>query len=78
MKFYVIEIAKGDKSIEGKGIYEYDTRVKALASFHKKLGIAMDSNLYTSYSLIAVDSKNTVYASDWFDHTEGDEMAVAE
>lgn len=66
MKYYIIEIAKGDSKIEGKGIYEYDNRMKALASFHSKLGVAMGSELYTSYQILCINSANGVEASDSF------------
>lgn len=60
MKFYVIEIATGDSKIEGKGIYEYDTEKKAVASFHSKLGTAMKSELYTSDLLLVINSEGKV------------------
>lgn len=66
MKYYVIEIADGDAKIKGKGIYEYADRMKALASFHKKLGTAMDSELYTEYQILCINSANGVEASDSF------------
>lgn len=66
MKYYIIEIADGDSKIKGKGIYEYDDRMKALASFHKKLGTAMDSELYTEYQILCINSANGVEASDSF------------
>lgn len=67
MKYYVIEIADGDAKVKGKGIYEYADRMKALASFHKKLGTAMDSELYTEYQILCINSANGVEASDMFD-----------
>lgn len=66
MKYYIIEIADGDAKIKRKGIYEYDDRTKALASFHKKLGTAMDSELYTEYQILCINSANGIEASDSF------------
>lgn len=62
MKYYVIEIAEGDAKIKGKAIYEYESKDKALASYHKKLGTAMDSDLYTESLVIAVDSTGLILA----------------
>lgn len=72
MKYYVIEIADGDAKIKGKSIYEYDDKTKALASYHKKLGTAMDSELYTSEQIICVDSDNGILAMDKFVRTESE------
>ncbi|MBQ0112710.1 MAG: hypothetical protein KBT03_06245 [Bacteroidales bacterium] len=66
MKYYVIEIADGDEKIKGKGIYEYDSKNKALASYHKKLGTAMDSDLYTKEQIFVVDEFNNVLEQEYF------------
>lgn len=63
MKFYVIEIATGDAKIAGKGIYEYATLNDALASFHKKLGVAMSSELYESDLVMVINSEGGVHES---------------
>jgi hypothetical protein len=60
MKFYLIEISTGDSKIAGKGIYEYDSRNKAVAMFHKKLGTAMDSELYDSEQIFVVNDSNVI------------------
>lgn len=80
MKYYIIEIADGDAKIKGKGIYEYADRMKALASFHKKLGAAMDSELYTEYQILCINSANGVEATDMFDRNivEGTEKEETE
>lgn len=62
MKFYVVEIAEGDDRIKGKGIYEYSSQKEALASFHKKLGTAMSSDLYTSELLVVLDESGSPIA----------------
>lgn len=66
MKFYVVEIADGDAKIKGKGIYEYDALNNAKASFHKKLGTAMASNLYTEDLVMVIDSNGGIYASEHY------------
>lgn len=67
MKYYVIEIAEGDAKIKGKGIYEYEDKMLALASFHSKLGTAMKSDLYASEQIMVVDSNNGIIAMDRFE-----------
>lgn len=64
MKYYVLEIAEGDSKISGKGVYEYATLNEAKASFHKKLGTAMASALYTSDLVMVIDSNGGIYASE--------------
>ena len=64
MKYYVVEIAEGDSKISGKGVYEYATLNEAKASFHKKLGTAMASALYTSDLVMVIDSNGGIHASE--------------
>lgn len=52
MIYYIIEISKGNSKIEGKSIYEYTDRVKAEASYYKKIGTAMGSDLYTEHRIV--------------------------
>lgn len=66
MKYYVIEISEGDAKIAGKGIYEYATEKEAVASFHKKLGTAMTSELYTSDLLMVIDDAGKVLKREKF------------
>lgn len=70
MKFYVIEIAEGDAKIKGKAVYEYATKNEAIASFHKKLGVAMNSELYTSDLVMVIDSDGFMYALEKYNATE--------
>lgn len=72
MKYYLIEIAEGDAKIHGKGIYEYGTgsdsenKRAAVASFHRKLGAAMSSDLYASDLLIVInESGNPIRREHW-------------
>ncbi len=58
--FYLIEISTGDSKIAGKSIYEYATQNDAVAMFHKKLGTAMGSSLYTSELIMVIDGNGAV------------------
>lgn len=62
--YYLIEISKGDPKINGKGIYEYETRNEAIAKFHSKLGTAMSSELYDEELLLVVDGSGYVIESN--------------
>ena len=64
--FYVIEIASGDPAISGKAVYEYADKTKAEAAYHKKIGTAMDSELYTAHTAIIIDNEGAVYGSHYF------------
>lgn len=64
VKYYVIEIATGDSKIAGKSIYEYNTLNEALASFHKKLGTAMSSDLYEKDLVMVINSEGGIHASE--------------
>lgn len=73
MKYYVIEIATGDSKIAGKSVYEYnqdnsqDPKKKALASFHKKVGTSMDSDLYKTDLLLVIDEKGIVIERNYYE-----------
>lgn len=64
--FYLIEITEGDPKVEGKGIYAYETKVQAIASFHSKMGAAMKSDLYSRELLIVTDENGTVVKRELF------------
>ena len=64
--YYVIQISKGDAKIAGKSIYEYDTEKAAVAAFHKKLGTAMDSELYTSSIVMVIDESGFPIQSECY------------
>lgn len=66
MKYFLIEIAEGDAKIKGKGIYEYNSKNEAIASFHSKMGVAMKSELYTKEQLMVIDSENCFIDSEVF------------
>ena len=59
--FYLVEIAKGDASIQSKAVYEYATQDEAEGNFHRKLGNAILSNLFTEETCLVVDSNGAVY-----------------
>lgn len=64
--YYVIEIAKGDAKIAGKGVYEYQTLEEAVGAWHAKLGAAMKSDLYVSDFCLVVGDDGAVYRSEQY------------
>lgn len=66
MKYYVVEISEGASSIAGKAVYEFSTLNDAIASFHKKLGTAMSSDLYTSDLVMVINSVGGVHKSEYY------------
>lgn len=64
--YYVIEIAKGDAKIAGKGIYEYQTLEEAIGAWHAKLGTAMRSSLYESDLCMVAGDGGEVYRSEYY------------
>lgn len=66
MKYYVVEISTGDSSIAGKAVYEHDDLDSAVASFHKKLGSAMSSELFTSELVLVINSVGGVHATEYW------------
>ena len=64
--YYLIEIATGDEKIAGKGIYTYNTRTEALASYHSKLGVAMKSPMYQTELVMVIDDAGAVEVSHKF------------
>ena len=66
MKFYVVEISEGDSKVSGKSIYEYETLNDAVATFHSKLGMAMNSELYTSELIMVINSEGGVHKQEKF------------
>lgn len=65
-KFYVFEVAEGDSKIAGKSVYEYTTETEAIASFHKKLGVAMSSALYSADLVMVIDDNGAVLKVEKF------------
>lgn len=55
--YYVTEISTGDASIAGKAVYEFSTEDEAIGVFHRKLGNAILSPLFTS-ELVMVHNSN--------------------
>lgn len=66
MKYYLIEIATGDLKIQGKAIYEYNTKDEAIANFHSRLGTAMKSELYTSVLEKVIDSMGNEFETAYY------------
>lgn len=74
MKYYLIEVSEGDSKIAGKAMYEYDDRDKAEAMYHKKIGTAMDSELYTEHRIALMNSTMYVEMSHVFRRTQTAEV----
>lgn len=66
LKFYVIEISVGDRSIMGKAVYEYESRDAAIAAYHQKMSTAMKSTLYYEELILVVDNYGDVLVRDLF------------
>lgn len=64
MKYFLIENATGDSKVAGKAMYDYNTKNEVASMFHKKLGTAMGSELYTTESLIALDEQMNIVVDD--------------
>lgn len=60
MKYYVIEFSEGDSKIAGPSIGTYETLREAAASFHKRLGTAMSSDLYVDDLVEVIDSDGNI------------------
>ena len=76
--FYVIEVTTGDSKVSGKAVYEYATLNEAVASYHKKMGTAMGSDLYNSELVMVVDSEGAVYRSEKYTKPVAEEPVEAE
>lgn len=70
MKYYVVEISTGDAKIAGKAIYEYETQKEAVAAFHKKLGVAMSSDLYVTDLVMVINGAGGVEKSELYSAIE--------
>lgn len=62
--YYVTEISTGDASIAGKAVYEYSTEAEALGIFHRKLGNAYLSPLFTSELVMVHDANGACIRSE--------------
>lgn len=74
MKYYVLEIASGDAKIAGSAVYTYDDEYSAVSSFHKKMGTAMASELYTSELVMVINSVGGVIKSEYWKAEEVTEV----
>ena len=67
MKFYVVEITTyNDGTADAKGVYEYEDEAKAMASYHKKMGGAMDNEKYETELIIVSNSIGGILKVDYF------------
>lgn len=62
--YYVTEISAGDATIAGKAVYEFGTEAEALGTFHRKLGSAYLSPLFTSELVMVHDANGACLRSE--------------
>lgn len=74
MKFYVVEITTYNNGTpDAKGVYEYANENAAMASYHKKMGGAMDNENYETEMIIVVNSIGGILKVDYFNrHPESE------
>lgn len=75
MQYQVIEIAEGDARVAGSAIYKPTIKKAAIAQFHKKLGTAMNSDLYTRDLVMVIDRNGRVVKREVYDAAEEEESA---
>lgn len=64
---YLIEITNyNDGTAVSKGIYEYATKMEAVANFHSKMGGAMKNEKYASELLIVVTNTGAVVKNEYW------------
>lgn len=73
MKFYVIEITTYvDGSKDSYGIYPFEDKTLALASYHQKMSSAMKNENYKTEQILIVNSANGIEAIDMFDREKAE------
>ena len=76
--FYVLEIANGDSKIKGASVGAFATLNEAIGSFHKRLGIAMASDLYTDDLVMVIGADGAVYRSEKYIATPAEAEVIEE
>ena len=71
--YYLIEITTKADKVE-KGVYNYDTRDDAVATFHTKLGGAMKKADYLAEMLMVIDERGGVVIYDYYQQVEEGEL----
>lgn len=67
-KYYVIEVTKyADGTADSKAIYTYDDETKAVATFHQKMGGAMESANYAFELVQVINDYGVVIESKHFE-----------
>lgn len=68
MKYYVIEITSyNNGNNDSKGIYEYDNKQDAIATFHSKMGGAMKNSTYATELLLVVSEEGSTVRMERFE-----------
>lgn len=78
MKYYVLKITSAEDGKTTKSVYEFDTLTKALARFHKDLGIIMDGNDISEALIMVVNSMGGVHANEKYVAEVNAEVVVEE
>ena len=68
MKYYVIEITTyNNGTSDSKGIYEYDNKQDAIATFHSKMGGAMKNTTYATELLLVISEEGSTVRMERFE-----------
>ena len=65
--YFVVEISKTKNSDKfTKAVYEYNSQMEAVGTFHQKLGGAMKNEDYISDMLTVIDERGATIAHDYY------------
>lgn len=68
MKYYVIEITTyNNGTADSKGIYEYESKQDAIATFHSKMGSAMKTATYATELLLVISEEGSTVRMERFE-----------
>jgi len=75
MKYYVIEITTyNNGNNDSKGIYEYESKQDAIATFHSKMGGAMKNTTYATELLLVVSEEGSTVRMERFERPVEEEI----
>lgn len=79
MKYYVIEITTyNNGTADSKGIYEYESKQDAIATFHSKMGGAMKNTTYATELLLVVSEEGSTVRMERFERPVEEEEETEE
>lgn len=67
--YYLIEITTKADKVE-KGIYAYNNRIDAVATFHQKIGGAMKNKDYLEETVMIIDAMGGVVMHEYYKKPE--------